>query len=65
MENGKNSTFAAGKVGLVQKTTIIVEEFAKNEYTSYLMIDFSKISDEQRDIFDSLLINKIHAKSKT
>ena len=33
----------------------IVEEFAKNEYTSYLMIDFSKLSSEQRAIFDQHL----------
>jgi len=36
----------------------IVEEFAKQEYESYLLIDFSKISLEQREIFDNHLNKK-------
>ena len=36
----------------------IVEEFARNEYDSYLLVDFSKISAEQRDIFDKYLNKK-------
>lgn len=36
----------------------IVEEFARNEYDSYLLVDFSKISTEQREIFDKYLNEK-------
>ncbi len=36
----------------------IVEEFAKQEYKSYILIDFSKISLEQRDIFEKHLNKK-------
>ena len=33
----------------------IAEEFAKNEYRSYIVIDFSKMTSEMRDIFDNYL----------
>jgi len=33
----------------------IVEEFAKNEYRSYIMINFGKMTTEMREIFDNYL----------
>lgn len=33
----------------------IVEEFARNEYRSYMLIDFSKVSNEVKEIFDNYL----------
>lgn len=33
----------------------IAEEFAKNEYRSHIVIDFSKMTSEMRDIFDNYL----------
>ena len=33
----------------------IVEEFAKNEYKSYIMIDFNRASKEIKDLFDRYL----------
>ena len=41
----------------VGKTTI-AEEFARNEYESYILIDFSNVSKELLDIFDD--ISKIY-----
>ena len=49
----------------------IVEEFAKNEYESYVMVNFSKVGKDVRDLFDDLtdipyltqtLANTMHAK---
>lgn len=40
----------------VGKTTV-VEEFAKNEFRSYILIDFSNIDSETKDIFDMDLEN--------
>ncbi len=49
----------------------IVEEFAKNEYESYVMVNFSEVGKEVRDLFDDLtdipyltqtLANTMHAK---
>ena len=49
----------------------IVEEFAKNEYESYVMVNFSKVGKDVRDLFDDLtdipyltqtLANTLHAK---
>ena len=37
--------------------SFIVEEFAKNEYRSYILIDFSKMTKEVREIFDNYLTN--------
>lgn len=37
----------------VGKTTI-AEEFARNEYDSYILIDFSNTSKEMMDIFDDI-----------
>ena len=33
----------------------IAEEFAKNEYKSYLLINFSKLTEEMRQVFDNYL----------
>ena len=38
----------------VGKSTI-VEEFAKNEYESYILIDFSSVSDEVISLFNDLM----------
>ena len=49
----------------------IVEEFAKNEYESYVMVNFSEVGKEVRDLFDDLtdipyltqtLANTMHTK---
>lgn len=37
----------------VGKSTI-VEEFAKNEYTSYILIDFNKVSNQVKSLFEDL-----------
>lgn len=37
----------------VGKSTI-VEEFARNEYKSYILIDFSKVSEEIKNLFENL-----------
>lgn len=36
----------------------IVEEFARNEYRSYMLIDFSKVSKEVKEIFDNYLTDE-------
>jgi len=36
----------------------IVEEFARNEFKSYILVDFSKLSSDQREIFDKYLNEK-------
>lgn len=36
----------------------IVEEFARNEYRSYILIDFSKVSKEVKEIFDIYLTDE-------
>ncbi len=40
----------------IGKSTI-VEEFAKNEYKSYILIDFSDVRDIILDAFNNYLIN--------
>ncbi len=47
--NGKSALLIQGarRVG----KSFIVEEFAKKEYKSYLLIDFNKASDEVKDVF--------------
>ncbi|MCD8106062.1 MAG: AAA family ATPase [Lachnospiraceae bacterium] len=35
----------------IGKSTI-VEEFAQNEYESYILIDFAKVSDAVKELFD-------------
>lgn len=50
--NGKYACLLEG-ARRVGKTTI-AEEFARNEYDSYILIDFSNVSKEIIDIFDDL-----------
>ncbi len=53
--NGKYACLLEG-ARRVGKTTI-AEEFAKNEYQTYIKIDFSNITDELLDVFKD--INKL------
>ena len=50
--NGKYACLLEG-ARRVGKTTI-AEEFARNEYDSYILIDFSNTSKEMMDIFDEI-----------
>lgn len=50
--DGKTALLIEGARRIGKST--VVEEFAKNEYTSYILIDFSKISKDIRDLFDDL-----------
>ena len=52
-ENGKKALLVKG-ARRVGKSTI-VEEFARNEYKSYMLIDFSKASAEVKSLFDDLM----------
>ena len=51
--DGKTALLVKG-ARRVGKSTI-VEEFARNEYQSYLLIDFSEASQEVRSLFDNLM----------
>ena len=42
----------------VGKSTI-AEEFAKNEYKSYILIDFSKASNDIKKSFDDITLNEM------
>lgn len=50
--NGKTALLVEG-ARRVGKSTI-VEEFAKNEYTSYILIDFNKAGKKIKNLFDDL-----------
>lgn len=50
--NGKTALLIQGARRIGKST--IAEEFAKNEYESYILIDFSKASDEVRKLFDDV-----------
>ena len=50
--NGKTALLIKG-ARRVGKSTI-AEEFARNEYTSYILIDFSKVSKAVADLFDDV-----------
>ena len=50
--NGKYACLLEG-ARRVGKTTI-AEEFARNEYESYILIDFSNVSKELINIFDDI-----------
>ena len=56
-ENSKGTTAllveGARRVG----KSYIVEKFAKENYKSYLLIDFSKVSNEIKELFDNYLDN--------
>lgn len=51
-KNGKTALLVEG-ARRVGKSTI-VEEFAKNEYQSYILIDFNKASKKIKELFDDL-----------
>lgn len=51
--NGKSALLIEG-ARRVGKSTV-VEEFAKNEYKSYILIDFNKASSEVKGLFDDLM----------
>lgn len=50
--NGETALLIEGARRIGKST--IVEEFAKNEYESYLLIDFSKTSPEVNALFEDL-----------
>ena len=51
--NGKRALMIQGARRIGKST--IVEEFAKKEYSSYLIIDFNKASEEVKSLFDDLM----------
>ena len=53
IQNGKTAILIEG-ARRVGKSTL-VEQFAKNEYESYILIDFNEASDEVKSLFDNLM----------
>ena len=53
VQNGKTAIMIEG-ARRVGKSTL-VEQFAKNEYESYILIDFNETSDEVRSLFNNLM----------
>ena len=53
VSNGKTAIMVEG-ARRVGKSTL-VEMFAKNEYESYILIDFNEASDEVKALFDNLM----------
>lgn len=53
-ESGGESALMIQGARRIGKSTI-VEEFAKNEYSSYLLIDFNKVSDVVKSLFNDLM----------
>lgn len=53
MQNGKTAILIEG-ARRVGKSTL-VEQFAKNEYESYILIDFNEASPEVKALFDNLM----------
>lgn len=51
--NGESALLVQGARRIGKST--IVEEFAKNEYSSYLIIDFNKASSTVKSLFDNLM----------
>ena len=51
--NGKRALLVQGARRIGKST--IVEEFAKNEYSSYLLIDFNKASTTVKSLFNDLM----------
>ncbi len=51
-QNGKTALLLKG-ARRVGKTTV-VRQFASNEYTSYMLIDFARVSSEIRQLFDDM-----------
>ena len=52
-DDGKSAILVKG-ARRVGKSTI-VEEFARNEYKSYMLVDFSKASQEVKSLFNDLM----------
>ncbi len=53
IQNGKTAILVEG-ARRVGKSTL-VEQFAKNEYESYILIDFNEASDEVKSLFSNLM----------
>lgn len=53
VQNGKTAIMIEG-ARRVGKSTL-VEQFAKNEYESYILIDFNEASNEVKSLFDNLM----------
>ena len=53
VQNGKTAILVEG-ARRVGKSTL-VEQFAKNEYESYILIDFNEASEEVKSLFDNLM----------
>lgn len=53
VQNGKSAILIEG-ARRVGKSTL-VEQFAKNEYESYILIDFNEASDEVKSLFSNLM----------
>ena len=53
IQNGKTAILIEG-ARRVGKSTL-VELFAKNEYESYILIDFNEASDEVKSLFSNLM----------
>ena len=53
VQNGKTAILIEG-ARRVGKSTL-VEQFAKNEYDSYILIDFNEASNEVKSLFDNLM----------
>ena len=53
VKNGKSAIMIEG-ARRVGKSTL-VEQFARNEYESYILIDFNEASDEVRALFNNLM----------
>ena len=70
-EKGEWKKDRAGKTALLIKgarrvgKSTIAEEFAKNEYETYIKIDFSNVSKEVNESIEQMrLIGKIHSSGK-
>ncbi len=53
VQNGKSAILIEG-ARRVGKSTL-VEQFAKNEYESYILVDFNEASEEVKSLFDNLM----------
>lgn len=53
VQNGKSAILVEG-ARRVGKSTL-VETFARNEYESYILIDFNEASDEVKSLFNNLM----------
>ncbi len=52
-ESGGNTALLVEGARRIGKSTV-VEEFAKNEYESYILVDFATASKEVRELFDDV-----------